>query len=93
MKEVAINIKAQNKPGVLRDITDMIAKSGINISYTHLFIEKDGCASVYMELEDADDIQDLVKNINIHENVDNVKIHRSLSEIYGKRIIIIGGGA
>ncbi|MDD3984312.1 MAG: DUF5612 domain-containing protein [Methanobacterium sp.] len=93
MKEVAINIKAQNKPGVLYDITDMIVKSGINISYTHLFIEKDGCASIYMELEDVEDIQSLVKDINIHENVDNVKIHRSLSEIYGKRIIIIGGGA
>jgi energy-converting hydrogenase B subunit Q len=38
LKETAINIKAQNKPGVLRDITDMLAAYGINITYTHLFL-------------------------------------------------------
>ena len=54
MKEVAITIKAHDKPGVLRDITDMVASCGINISYTHLFIEKGDSASIYMELEDVD---------------------------------------
>jgi energy-converting hydrogenase B subunit Q len=93
MKEVALTIKAHNKPGVLRDITDMMAKCSINITYTHLFIEKDESASVYMELEDVDDLDELVKNIRTHGNVDGVKTHRSLGEIYGKRIIIIGGGA
>jgi len=93
MKEVAITIKAKNKPGVLRDITDIMATCGINISYTHLFIEKDENASVYMELEDAEDIETLLQNIRTHGNVEDVKTHRSLGEIYGKRIIIIGGGA
>jgi energy-converting hydrogenase B subunit Q len=93
MKEVAITIKARNKPGVLRDITDMMAKCGINISYTHLFIEKDESASVYMELEDVDDIETLADNIRTHGKVVDVKTHRALGEIYGKRIIIIGGGA
>lgn len=93
MKEFAITIKAHNKPGVLRDITEMMAKCGINISYTHLFVEKDGSASVYMELEDVKDIESLAHNIRTHGNVDDVITHRSLGEIYGKRIIIIGGGA
>jgi energy-converting hydrogenase B subunit Q len=93
MKEVAITIKAHNKPGVLRDITDMMAKCGINISYTHLFVEKDENASVYMELEYVDDIETLANNIRTHGKVNDVKTHRSLSDIYGKRIIIIGGGA
>lgn len=93
MKEVAITIKAHNKPGVLRDITDMMAKCGINISYTRLFIEKDESASVYMELEDVENIETLAENIRTHGNVDDIKTHRFLGEIYGKRIIIIGGGA
>ncbi|ADZ08533.1 amino acid-binding ACT domain protein [Methanobacterium lacus] len=93
MKEFAITIKAHNKPGVLRDITEMMAKCGINISYTHLFVEKDESASVYMELEDVKDIETLAHNILTHGNVDDVITHRSLGEIYGKRIIIIGGGA
>jgi len=93
MREFAITIKAHNKPGVLRDITEMMAKCGINISYTHLFVEKDGSASVYMELEDVKDIESLAHNIRTHGNVDDVITHPSLGEIYGKRIIIIGGGA
>lgn len=93
MKDVAITIRAENKPGVLRDITDMMAKCGINITYTHLFVEKDQIASVYMELDDVDDIEELAHNIGTHRKVADVRTHRSLSEIYGKRIIIIGGGA
>lgn len=93
MKDVAITIRAENKPGVLRDITDMMAKCGINISYTHLFVEKDESASVYMELEDVENIDELAHNIRTHGKVADVKTHRSLAEIYGKRIIIIGGGA
>jgi len=93
MNEDAITIKAHNKPGVLRDITDMMAKCGINISYTHLFVENDEVATVYMELEDVEDIETLARNIRTHGKVDEVNTHRSLGEIYGKRIIIIGGGA
>ena len=93
MKEVAITIKAHDKPGVLRDITDMVAACGINISYTHLFIEKGDSASIYMELEDVEDLENLLEDIRSHVNIDDVITHRSLGEIYGKRIIIIGGGA
>lgn len=93
MGKLALTIKSENKPGVLRDITDLMAKCGMNITYTHLFVEKDGSASVYMELEGVKDGEELSKNIMKFESVNNVEIHPSLSEIYGKRIIIIGGGA
>ncbi|MGB9936651.1 MAG: DUF5612 domain-containing protein [Methanobacterium sp.] len=93
MGKLALTIKSKNKPGVLRDITDLMAKCGMNITYTHLFIEKDGTSSTYMELEGVKNGAELSKNILKFESVDSVEIHRSLSEIYGKRIIIIGGGA
>ncbi|MBU4534737.1 MAG: DUF5612 domain-containing protein [Euryarchaeota archaeon] len=93
MKKFAITIKSINKPGVLRDITDMMANCGINISYTHLFVEKDYSGSIYLELEDVDNIDELIYAIKNSPAVLGVKVHRSLDEIYGKRIIIIGGGA
>lgn len=93
MGKLAITIKSENKPGVLRDITDLMAKCGMNITYTHLFVEKDGSSSTYMELEGVKNGEELSKNIMKFKSVDSVEIHRSLSEIYGKRIIIIGGGA
>lgn len=93
MREIAINIKAQNKPGVLRDITDMMARCGINITYTYLFVEDPESASIYMELEYVENVEKFVEKIRNFEEVKNVDIHRSMGEIYGKRIIIIGGGA
>jgi energy-converting hydrogenase B subunit Q len=93
MKETAINIKAQNKPGVLRDITDMLAGYGINITYTHLFLEGKESASIYMELEYVENVEKFINIIRNFEEVSKIEIHRSLGEIYGKRIIIIGGGA
>ena len=93
MGKLALTIKSENKPGVLRDITDLMAKCGMNITYTHLFLEKDGSSSVYMELEGVKNGEELSNNIMKFEAVDHVEIHPSLTEIYGKRIIIIGGGA
>jgi energy-converting hydrogenase B subunit Q len=93
MDNISITIKTINEPGVLRDITYLMAKYGINITYTHLFIEKDSSASIYMEIENVKDIKELLEDINSFETVQKVKTHRTLSEIYGKRIIIIGGGA
>ncbi|MEN4006335.1 MAG: DUF5612 domain-containing protein [Methanobacteriaceae archaeon] len=93
MGKLAITIKSENKPGVLRNITDLMAKRGMNITYTHLFVEKDGSASIYMELEGVKNGEGLLNNIMKFESVNKVEIHPSLSEIYGKRIIIIGGGA
>jgi len=93
LKETAINIKAQNKPGVLRDITDMLAAYGINITYTHIFLEGKDSASIYMELEYVENVEKFINIIRNFEEVSKIEIHRSLGEIYGKRIIIIGGGA
>lgn len=93
MGKLAMTIKSDNKPGVLRDITDLMAKCGMNITYTHLFVEKDGSASVYMELEGVRNGEELSNNIMKFKSINKVEIHPSLSEIYGKRIIIIGGGA
>lgn len=93
MGKLAITIKSKNKPGVLRDITGLMTKCEMNITYTHLFIEKDGKSSIYMELEGVMDAEELSNNIKKFNSVTKVEIHPSLNEIYGKRIIIIGGGA
>ena len=93
MKEIAINIKSKNQPGVLKDITSLMARCGINITYTHLFIEGKEFASIYMELEDVKNTERFINNIKNFPAVEEVQMHRSLAEIYGKRIIIIGGGA
>ncbi|MGZ7109672.1 MAG: DUF5612 domain-containing protein, partial [Methanobacterium sp.] len=93
MDEIAINVKAINRPGVMRDITELTARCGINITYTHLFIEDKNHASLYMELEAVENVKMFIENIMNFEAVSKVERCRTLNEIYGKRIIIIGGGA
>ncbi len=93
MSSVALSIKTVERPGVLSEITGMIASRNINITYAHLYVERDGHGAIYMELEDIDDRESLIDELKSSSTVLDVKIHRSLEEIYGKRIIIIGGGA
>ncbi|MBI4814559.1 MAG: DUF5612 domain-containing protein [Methanobacterium sp.] len=93
MDEIAINIKAVNQPGVLRDITELTAICGINITYTHLFVEDKDHASLYLELEAVKNVDKLIENIRNVEAVRSVEECPTLQDVYGKRIIIIGGGA
>lgn len=93
MGQVAINIKAVNQPGVLRDITELTAQCEINITYTHMFIEDKYHASLYMELEAVENVQKLIENIGKLEAVRSVEECPTLQDVFGKRIIITGGGA
>ena len=70
MNDYTITIQSYEKKGVLDDITDVIASHGVNISYVHLFVEKNNMGEVK-----------------------SVELHGSQLDIYGKRIIIVGGGA
>ena len=93
MGQVAINIKAVNQPGVMRDITELTAQCEINITYTHMFIEDKYHASLYMELEAVENVQKLIENIGKLEAVRSVEECPTLQDVFGKRIIITGGGA
>ena len=93
MNTISLTIKSVEEPGVLNQITDMIASKKINITYTYLYIEKKGIGTIYLELENVDNIEELLDSINTLDQIISVEVHPSLNEIYGKRIIIIGGGA
>lgn len=89
----AMNIKAIDKPGVLGKLTSYIAKQNVNIVYTQVYRETSEYASTYIEVEDVDDFDLLVKGIESLSEVVKVKKSPSMDKIWGKRIIIIGGGA
>ncbi len=90
--KVGINIIARDRKGLLRDVSSIITKHGANITYAHLFL-KNSTANIYFEIEDFDDLNKLLEELKNVENVEKVEISRSFEEIYGKRVIVIGGGA
>ncbi len=93
MSDYTLTIKSDEKKGVLDDITDVITSHGANISYVHLFVEKNNVGSINLELEHVEDIDDLIDDLNNIEEIKSVELHGSQLDIYGKRIIIVGGGA
>lgn len=92
MSNIAITIKSLEKKGVLDEITSVISYHGLNISYTNLFIEKNNLGSINLELESTENINQLIKDIKSIDSIQSVEIHGSLNDIFGKRIIIFGGG-
>ena len=93
MSDYSITIKSAERKGVLDDITDVITAHGANISYTHLFVEKNGIGSINLELEHVEDINGLIGDLEKIDEIKSVERHGSQQDIYGKRIIIVGGGA
>ncbi len=93
MSDYSITIKSAERKGVLDDITDVITDHGANISYTHLFVEKNGIGSINLELEHVEDINGLIGDLEKIDEIKSVERHGSQQDIYGKRIIIVGGGA
>ena len=89
----AINMRTIDKPGVLRKVTDYLAKHGITIVYTHLYMESDDHASTYIELDHVDNIEEVLSEIMEFPEVKEVKLSPSMDKVWGKRIIIVGGGA
>ena len=93
MSDYTLTIKSDERKGVLDDITDVITNHGANISYVHLFVEKNNVGSINLELEHVEDIDELVSDLKNISEIKTVELHGSQLDIYGKRIIIIGGGA
>ena len=93
MSDYTLTIKSYEKKGVLDDITDVITSHGANISYVHLFVEKNNMGSINLELDHVEDIDELVSDLKKIDAIKSVELHGSQFDIYGKRIIIVGGGA
>lgn len=93
MNDFAITIRSKEKKGVLDEITAVISKHEVNIGYTYLFIEKNNIGSINLELENVDDLDKLINDIKAIDEVQSVETHGSLQDIYGKRVLIFGGGA
>jgi energy-converting hydrogenase B subunit Q len=92
MERIAVTVFASDRKGLLRDVTTVIAEKNINIKYIqHFPMEEE--MQLYFELEDAADVDALSDELGAIESVISVDVSKPFAEIYGKRIIVIGGGA
>lgn len=83
----------QNAPGVLHQLTGVIAKHKGDIRSISIIEDQPVDTRIYLELDLPGSLEVLVAELEHLEVVRSVTAVQSLQKIYGKRIIIIGGGA
>jgi energy-converting hydrogenase B subunit Q len=92
----AISIISENKLGVLRDIAEIMVAHHANIVLTQQSIltcgPDRGKAYVYFEVE-GEDPGDLIAALVAVPTIHHVTTYQPLSQIFGSRVIIFGGGA
>ncbi|MBI4894064.1 MAG: DUF5612 domain-containing protein [Acidobacteria bacterium] len=93
-ERIGIVIEIQDAPGVLHSLTGIIARHGANITSVEMLggLEA-GVSRLYFELDPAAPPDSLLAELAAAPSVRGVAQEPSLQKIYGKRIIIMGGGA
>jgi len=79
--------------GILHQLTGVIARRGGNILGVEIQGEVAGEARTFFEIEMIANPQELVDELGALPIVHNAALVKTLQVIYGKRIIIMGGGA
>lgn len=93
----AVCIFAKNQKGVLKEIATVFAEHNANIVMIHLETgqgrAEDQVDELYVEYEGDVNQEALIGALHTLSGVSDVIEHISFGDIYGKRVIIIGGGA
>ena len=93
MADLAVLTTVSNQPGVLFGLTKVLADHQANISYVDIIHHRDRDPEIYLEFSADGDLDRLTAELGQVGGVSNVELTPSFSKIYGKRIIIMGGGA
>lgn len=93
-ERIGVVIEARDEPGVLHELTGVIARRRANIASVEMLGSAVGGQSrIYFELERVSEPEQLLEELRAVPAVLSVAQEPSLQKIYGKRIIIMGGGA
>ena len=93
---LALVVRTLDRPGVLHALTSVILEHGANITYVDIAERHErGSSTVYFELEGvieglAGEVMRGLQSLDIVEEVERAP---SFQKVYGKRIIVVGGGA
>lgn len=89
---LAIICRGPDRPGVLNELTGVILRHDGNIASVDI-VERGERSVVYLEIEGVRSDEALIRDLRTLEVVDEVVRVPSMLQIYGKRIIVVGGGA
>jgi energy-converting hydrogenase B subunit Q len=92
---LALMVRTPDEPGALHALTRVILDHKANIVHVDIFERHEGESTVYFELEDvvSEAADALIGDLESLAIVRAVERAPSFQKVYGKRIIVVGGGA
>src|SRR5512140_2624898 len=92
-ERIGLQVRTKSAPRVLHRLTGVIADHGGDILSVEISGAGTAEARVYFEIDLPTPSDTLVADLRALDGVRDVEVVNTLQTIYGKRIIIIGGGA
>ncbi len=92
-RTIGLLVEARSGPGVLHQATGVIARHEGDIILVEILERGPDTTRFYFELELPGGHEQLVDELRETSVVRSVRVVESFQHIYGKRVIIIGGGA
>jgi energy-converting hydrogenase B subunit Q len=91
--KLGIEITAADDPGVLHQLTGVIARRDGNIRSIDIIEQRPPDTRIYFEVDLPGEPGELIEKLRMLSVVRHVAQVDTMEQIYGKRIIIMGGGA
>jgi len=82
-----------DRPGMLSALTQVLARHDANIELVDIVQHAEREAEIYFEFSCDRPIEEVVAGLQAVPGVKGVDLPPSFAKIYGKRIVIMGGGA
>jgi energy-converting hydrogenase B subunit Q len=92
-RTIGLLVEARSGPGVLHQATGVIAKHEGDITLVEILERGPETTRLYLELELPGATERLTEDLEATSVIRSARAVQSFQRIYGKRVIIIGGGA
>jgi energy-converting hydrogenase B subunit Q len=92
MANHAISVTVEDRPGMLFKTTQVLTENAADIRYVDI-LHRAAQTEIFFECEMPNAVEPVIERLRTINGVRQVSSAPSMSKIYGKRIIIIGGGA
>jgi energy-converting hydrogenase B subunit Q len=92
-RTLGLDVRAASGPGILHELSGVIARHQGDIASVEIVERGPEESRVYFEIERVDSPEALVAEMRAVGAVRAVEVVETFSRVYGKRIIIMGGGA
>ena len=89
----AVLIAVSDQPGMLFGLTKVLAGHEANITYVDIIQHPDKDAEIYLEFSVERSGDPVIDELRQVPGVKRLELTPSFTKIYGKRIVIMGGGA